>query len=159
MNSLFPFFKWVNGTWLSKVINDSNWLFAAIEAVHIVALALLFGAALALYLRLMGVMLRNVPIPKLARELAPWTFCSLIVILTSGVLLFTAEAVKSFHSEPFRLKIELLALAIVFHYTVGRKVSLLEEGRVSPRLSKATALAGIVLWFSVGFAGRAIGFF
>jgi len=159
MNFLFPFFKWVGDTRLSKVINDSNWLFPAIEAVHIVALALLFGAVLVLNLRLLGVMLRNMSIQRLARELAPWTLCSLIVILTSGALLFTAEAVKSFYSEPFKIKIVLLAVAIVFHYTFGRKVALMGEGRIAPFFSKATAIAGIGLWLSVGFAGRAIGFF
>jgi len=159
MNSIFPFFKWVNNTGISKAISDSIWLFPAIEAVHIVALALLFGAALALYLRVLGVMLRTIPTPRLARELAPWTFCSLMVILISGVLLFSAEAVKLFHSEPFKLKVELLILAIIFHYTLGRKVLSVEDGRISPLLSKAVAVIGIVLWLSVGFAGRAIGFF
>ena len=156
---IFPFFKWVNSTWVSKAINDSNWLFPAIEAVHIVALALLFGAALALYLRVLGVMLRGIPTPRLARELAPWTLCSLILILVSGALLFIAEAVKSFYSTPFKIKIELLVLAIVFHYTVGRKIVQMDEGRVSPAFSKAAAVVGIALWLSVGFAGRAIGFF
>jgi hypothetical protein len=159
MNFLLPFFRWAGNTWISKTINDSIWLFPAIEAVHIVALALLFGAALVLNLRLLGVMLRTVPVPRLARELAPWTFCSLIVILTSGVLLFASEGVKTFHSVPFRIKIVLLIAAIVFHYTVGRKVSLTEEGRVHPLYSKATGIVGIALWFGVGFAGRAIAFF
>jgi len=159
MNFVFPFFKWVGSTSISKVINDSNWLFPAIEAVHIVALALLFGAALVLNLRLLGVMLRGVPVSRLARELAPWTFCSLIAILASGALLFASEAVKSFYSVPFRVKIVLLLFAIVFHYTVGRKVSLMEEDRVTPLFGKVTAIVGIVLWLSVGFAGRAIAFF
>jgi hypothetical protein len=159
MNSVFPFFKWVGSTWISKVINDSNWLFPAIEAIHIVALALLFGAALVLNLRLLGVMLRNVPVSRLARELAPWTLCSLIVILISGALLFASEAVKSFYSVPFRVKIVLLIVAILFHYTVGRKVSLTEEVQFSSLFSKATGIVGIILWLSVGFAGRAIAFF
>jgi hypothetical protein len=82
-----------------------------------------------------------------------------MVILVSGILLFTAEATKSFYSVPFKIKIELLILAIVFHYTLGRKVTLVEEGRISPLVSKAVAVIGIALWLSVGFAGRAIGFF
>src|SRR5436190_2116431 len=90
MNSVFPFFKWVGSTSISKLINDSSWMFPAIEAVHIVALALLFGAALVLNLRLLGVMLRGVPVSRLARELAPWTFCSLTAILVSGALLFSS---------------------------------------------------------------------
>ena len=159
MNSLFPFFKWANGTWLSKVINDSNWLFPAIEGIHIVALALLFGVVIVLNLRLMGLTMRSRPLPQLAREFEPWTLCSLVVILITGFMLFVAEAVKSFYSTPFRLKMGLLLAAVVFHYTVSSRLMHKEESRLSPVLSKTAAVVAILLWMSVGFAGRAIGFF
>jgi hypothetical protein len=159
MNSIYPFFKWVDGTWLSKTINDSKWLFPAIEGVHIVALALLFGAVIVLNLRLLGVGIRQRPVSELAQELAPWTFCSLIVILSSGVLLFATEATKSYRSMPFRIKIVLLVTAIVFHYTVSRRIVSREGEPHHPMLAKAAAVFAIALWVSVGLAGRAIGFF
>jgi hypothetical protein len=34
-----------------------------------------------------------------------------------------------------------------------------EEGQRSPALSKVAAVFALALWISVGFAGRAIGFF
>src|SRR6185436_12162078 len=98
MNSLFPYFKWINDTWAAKAINDSKWLFPAIEGIHIVALALLFGAVIVLNLRLCGLMMRGRSLPQIARELAPFTFCSLVVILATGALLFISEAIRSFHS-------------------------------------------------------------
>jgi hypothetical protein len=159
MNSIYPFFKWANNTWLGKTISDSIWLFPAIEGVHIVALALLFGAAIILNLRLMGVTLRDKSRPVIVDELAPWTFCSLIVILTTGVLLFFSEATKMFHSGPFRLKIVLLLAAIAFHYGVSRRLMMKEDSALPSMLAKAAAVFGIALWVSVGFAGRAIGFF
>jgi Family of unknown function (DUF6644) len=158
MNSIYPFFKWVDGTWLSKAINDSKWLFPAIEGVHIVALALLFGAVIVLNLRLLGIGIRNRPVSELAEELAPWTFCSLIIILISGVFLFVTEATKSYRSMPFRIKIALLVTAIVFHYTVSRRI-VSREGGGHPGLAKVAAVFAIALWVSGGLAGRAIGFF
>ena len=62
-----------NGLW----VRDSRWIFPAIEAVHIVALALLFGAMLVLNLRLLGVTLTYKPAARLAREFAPWILWSL----------------------------------------------------------------------------------
>jgi hypothetical protein len=159
MNFIYPFFKWVNGTWLNKAINDSSWLFPAIEGVHIVALALLFGAVIVLNLRLLGITMRQRPTSQLAHELEPWTFCSLIIILATGVLLFIAEALKVYYSTPFRIKMVLLATAIVFHYTVSRRFLNRAEGQGSSLLTKTAAVFGIVLWVGVGFAGRAIGFF
>ena len=159
MNSLLPFFKWVNDTWVSKVINDSTWLFPAIEGVHIAALALLLGTILVMNLRLMGVMMRERPRLTLARELEAWTLCSLIVILVTGVMLFVSEAVRSFHSGPFRIKIVLLVVAVLFHYTISKKLMRDDEQQHSAALCKAAGAIAIALWMGIGFAGRAIGFF
>lgn len=158
MNSLYPFFKWANSTWIGQTINDSKWLFPAIEGVHIVALALLFGAIILLNLRLSGLMMRGRSLPQMARELAPFTLCSLIVILVTGVLLFVSEAIRSFHSSPFRVKMILLVAAIAFHYTISWRFFQKDEARPSI-LSRTAAFTAIGLWVSVGFAGRAIGFF
>jgi hypothetical protein len=159
MKTLYPFFKWANNTWVGQTISDSIWLFPAIEGVHIVALALLFGAILVLNLRLMGVLMRNRSLPQLSRELEMWTLTSLIVILVSGAMLFASEAVKTFNSSPFRLKMVLLFAAIVFHYTISRRLMRKEETELSPVLGKVAGSIAIVLWMGVGFAGRAIGFF
>jgi len=159
MDSLYPIFRWIDTTTISKAINNSKWLFPAIEGVHIVALALLFGAVIVLNLRVLGIGIRQRRASDLAQELAPWTFCSLLIILTTGILLFAAEATKSFHSTPFRIKIVLLVTAIVFHYTVSRRIMNGGDALAHPRLAKGAAVFAIVLWMSVGFAGRAIGFF
>src|SRR5688572_4959921 len=121
-SSLLQLFKWLDSSWLNKFINDSSWLFAAIEAVHIVALAMLFGAILVLNLRILRITMAARPLQQLKRELAPWTLFSLIIILLSVSLLFTAEAVKSYRSGPFRIKIAFLVSAIVFHYAIQSKL-------------------------------------
>ena len=159
MNSIYPFFKWVNNTLVGQTINESKWLFPAIEGIHIVALALLFGAVIVLNLRMSGVMWRGRSLPKLAQELAPWTLCSLVVILVTGVLLFASEAIRSFHSGPFRIKMVLLVAAIAFHYTISGRLARQEDASLPSLSRKAAAVTAIVLWVSVGFAGRAIGFF
>src|SRR5438105_10518246 len=98
MHALLPMFKWFDASWIGGVVRDSRWVFPAIEAVHIVALALLFGAILMLNLRLLGVTLTHKPAAKLAREFAPWILCSLLIILTTGFLLFASEALKAYAS-------------------------------------------------------------
>src|SRR5262245_6272947 len=159
MKTLYPFFKWANDTWVGKTVSDSIWLFPAIEGVHIVALALLFGAILVLNLRLMGVLMRDRSLPQLSPELETWTRSSLIVILVSGAMLFASEAVKTFYSSPFRIKMVLLIAAIAFHYTISRRLMRKEESELSPLQGKVAGTVAIALWMGVGFAGRAIGFF
>ena len=158
MHYLLPIFKWFGALSVGLTINDSRWLFPAIEAVHIVALALLCGAILILNLRLFGITLPGKPVRQLAEELAPWTLVSLLIILTSGLLLFSSEAMKAYASVPFQVKMVLLFAAIAFHYTIYRKVIYADETRIRPVWNKLAAVVSLVLWFSVGLGGRGIGF-
>jgi hypothetical protein len=77
----------------------------------------------------------------------------------SGALIFTGGATGYFESSWFRLKMILLVFAIVFHFTIQRTVIRLDEARINPLLSKVSASVELLLWFGVGFSGRAIGFF
>jgi hypothetical protein len=158
MSSLLPIFKWFDDSWVGKGISATNWLFPAIEAVHIVALALLCGAILILNLRLLGLTLPRKPIRQLSIELGPWVLSSLIIILATGLMLFASEAMKAYFSNPFRVKMVLLFAAIAFHYTIYGKVTHASESQIRPVWNKVAAAVSLILWFGVGFAGRGIGF-
>ena len=56
---LLPFFQWCETLWLGQFVVDSNWLFPVIEAVHLLALAVLGGAVLVVDLRLLGLGLKD----------------------------------------------------------------------------------------------------
>ena len=51
-----------------------------------------------------------------------------------------------------------LALAILFTYTVHRKVVFAEEGRIGPVACAIVGVVSLALWFGVGAGGRWIGF-
>jgi len=110
-------------------------------------------------LQVLGLVRRDTPASHLEKELRPWTFSSLIVILFTGALLFSSEALKLYINVPFQFKIVTLFIAIVFNYTIHRSVIGMEPVRLGPVWGKLTAAISIALWLSVGFAGRAIGFF
>jgi hypothetical protein len=155
---LLPFFQWVAATPVSQAISTSRWAFAVIESVHLLALAVIGGAVLIVDLRLLGLGLRDQSIERVARDAQPWLIGSLIVMLVSGVLLFTSEPIKCYYSIPFRVKMLCLALGMIFAFTVRRKVALAGEGRVRPIWLKLVALVSLALWFGVGAGGRWIGF-
>jgi len=159
MPSLLPLFQWANNLPIADWVRNSTWIFPAAETVHIVALAVLFGAILFVDLQLLGFVRRDTSVSHLEKELRPWTFSSLIVILVTGALLFSSEAMKLYISAPFQIKIVMLFLAIAFNYTIHRKVIGTETVRLGPAWGKVTAVVSIALWLSVGLAGRAIGFF
>jgi cbb3-type cytochrome oxidase subunit 1 len=158
MHYFLPIFRWFEGSGIGNWVSDSSWMFPAIEAVHIVALTLLFGAILMLNLRLLDLVLTDKPIAQLAGHLAPWVFCSLVIILASGLLLFSSEAMKSYSSVPFQVKMVFLFAAILFHYTIYNRLTKTREGRIRPVWNKLAAVLSIALWLGVGIGGRAIGF-
>jgi hypothetical protein len=155
---LLPYFQWISNTRVSQAISHSSWAFAVIESVHLLALAVIGGAVLILDLRLLGVGLRDQPIARVAREVFPWFVGSLIVMLVTGFGLFMSEAIKCYDSRPFWVKMGSLLLAMIFAFTVRRKVALAADGQVRPIWLKVVAVVSLALWFAVGASGRWIGF-
>jgi hypothetical protein len=156
--SLLPFFEWCENTAVGHAIRDSLWLFPVIESFHLLALALIGGAVLVVDLRLLGFGLRRQPVAQLARDVQPWLAGGLVVMVASGILLFTSEAIKCYYNPAFWTKMTFLLPAIVFTFTVRRKVTGADETRMKPLWSKLVALASLTLWSVVGAAGRWIGF-
>ena len=156
--SLLPFFQWCEATTLGTAIRETTWAFAVIESVHLLALCVIGGAVLIVDLRLLGVGLRHQRINDLAHDAQPWLNASLAVMLLTGIGLFLSEPTKCYYSSPFWFKMTSLALAIIFSYTVRRRVVFAEEGRISPLACTVVGVVSLALWFGVGAGGRWIGF-
>jgi hypothetical protein len=156
--SLLPLFQWFEATAVGAAIRNSSWLFPIIESVHLLGLAALGGALLVVDLRLLGVGLRSQPVAELARDAEPWLGGSILVMLASGLLLFLSESVKCYYSPAFWVKMTALPLAILFAFTVRRRVTRAEEAKARPLLNKLVAVISLALWFTVGAGGRWIGF-
>ena len=156
---LLPFFEWCEATAIGQTIRESLWLFPVIESVHLLGLAMIGGALLVVDLRLIGFGLRHQPVAQLARSAHPWLVGSLAVMLTTGISLFLSESIRCYYSPPFWTKMELLLVAILFTFTVRRKVALADEKRVGPIWGRAVAFVSLTLWFGVGFCGRWIAFY
>lgn len=156
--SLLPFFEWCENTAIGEAIRNSVWLFPVIEAFHLVALALVGGAVLLVNMRLLGLVLRGRPVSELARDAHPWFLGGLLVMFASGVPLFLSESIKCYYSFAFWVKMSALFPVLVFTFTVHRRVTLADDGRVEPVQGKLVAVVSLVLWAAVGWGGRWIGF-
>jgi hypothetical protein len=154
--SLLPWAQWLDGSTLGIAIRDSSILFPIVETFHLLALALLGGALLVVDLRLWGFGTRQ-PLADVAKDAQPWLLGSLLVMVISGILLFLSEVMKLYESGPFRIKMVCLFFAILFTFTVRRRVTTTASD-VTPAYGRMVAAISLMLWLSVGIAGRAIGF-
>jgi hypothetical protein len=155
---ILSIFNWLGNTSMGLAIQESNWGIAIGEMVHLVALAALGGTILLVDLRLFGVGLTRQSASHLARELSPIFWTSLAVMFVSGVLILSGETMKCYYNPAFRLKMLLLFFALLFHATLHRDVVASATGTISSFRSKSVAALSLVLWVSVGLAGRAIGY-
>lgn len=155
---LFPYFQALENSSIGQAIRDSLWLFPFIEAFHLVALAVIGGAVLLVDFRLLGLGLRRQPVAVLARDAQPWLVGSLLVMIASGGLLFLSESIKCYYSFAFWTKMIALTLAILFTFTIRRRVTCADDARVGPFWSRAVGVISILLWATVGWGGRWIGF-
>jgi len=157
--SLLPPFQWLEATAIAKAINASLYDFAYIEAVHLLALAVLGGATLMVDLRLLGIAMTDQPVTTLYRVTRPWFRWSLATILVTGFLLFISlAATKYYYHFYYWVKMYFLAAAILFTFIVKNRMVSNNDAIANTMTGKLIGLVSILLWAGVGFAGKAIGY-
>ena len=155
-DTLLDVFDWLELTVVGAAIRDSIWLFPAIEAVHLLALAVMGGAVLMVDLRLLGFGLNSRTVTEVAQDAKPWFQRALMLMFATGIPLFLSEAVKCFYNFSFWVKMSALLVAILFTYLVRARVV---SAEVPVGITqKTTGLVSMALWFCVAAAGRWIGF-
>ena len=143
---------------VSRAINESSWIFATVQAFHLVALAFLFGAVLLVDLRLLGVGFSNQPLARVTREARPWLIGSLVAMVLTGIPQFISLATKEYESPYFRWKMLLLLIVLIFTFAVKHRIAYGEE-RFGGGVRKLAALISLGLWTAITINGRLIGFF
>ena len=114
---MMPLFQWLQDTPLAQTIRHSAALIALLEIIHLIGLALLIGTILMVDLSLLGLGIGRQPVSRIARELNSFTVLGLTIMLLSGPLILTSEAVRCYKTPAFWVKMALLAIAIAFHFT------------------------------------------
>ena len=155
---MLSIFQTIEFSTIGQAIKTSSWAFAVIESIHLLALAVIGGAVLIVDLRLLGLGLKRQTVVDVARDAQPVLVWGLVVMIATGLALFVSEAIKCYYSTPFWVKMTSLALAILFTFTIKRRVTLTERSATSPVMLRLVALVSLALWFGVGAGGRWIGF-
>jgi hypothetical protein len=139
-------------------IRDSQYGMPIVQSIHLVGLTLLLATVVILNLRLAGVALKDSPLDWLAHQLRPWLLGGLVVVLLSGLLIFVGTPAKYLASNPFRVKMAVLGLAMLVQYAMLRRFARFDSAPRSRAKRLVIAALSLTLWFTVGWAGRAIAF-
>ena len=162
MDWIGSFLHWLENTTLAVSIAQSDWAFAIIESIHVIALALVIGTVCVVDLRLLGWASAKQPYRDVAREVLPWTWAAFGVSVISGSLMFITQATEYYTNAAFRTKVVLLLLAggnmLIFELTTARGAATWDRRLPVPWPGRLAAVLSLTLWVSIVFFGRRIGF-
>ena len=157
--TLFSFLDHLSNWGPVVFVRDSKYGMPAVQSVHLLGLTVLLATILVVDLRLANIGIKDLPLPWLAQQLKPWTIGAAMLVVLSGILIFLTRPGSYLVSNPFRIKMALLSLAILFHFgVVGRRIAVVDTGSRPRLINVILAGLSLTLWFSVGWAGRAIAF-
>jgi hypothetical protein len=140
---------------IENPLNASALSFPILECFHIVGFALSVGTIAIVDFRLLGWGMRRETPAELTKDTFFWTLGGLILMVVTGLLLFSSDPDNYYLNLAFDLKMFFLLLAIIFNYTIHRKVALAGDAAGSGKL---VASVSLVLWSCVVFGGIFIGF-
>jgi hypothetical protein len=143
-------------------IKESSWKFPLIESIHSLGISAMLWPAALLDLRLLGLVMRRRPVSQVAGQFLPWVWAGFTVMVLTGVVIFSAEAVKCYNSPFFRVKLILIALAglnaLVFHKTVYRNVDAWDKAIRTPARARLAGAVSLACWIGVVAMGRVVAY-
>jgi hypothetical protein len=126
-----------------------------LECIHIISFAFSVGTIGLVDFRLLDIGMRRQSPAQLLKSTSGWTLVGLVIVIFSGLLLFTSDPDMYSHNQAFLIKMMCLVAAIVFNYTIHRKVARSKE---PPAGGKLVGCISLALWASVVFGGIFIAF-
>jgi len=150
--ALSQFTIWLAETPWSVALRESLYAYTWIGTAHLLALTLFVGTVWMVDLRLLGLAFRETALPRFSKAIFPWSLAGFVVIATSGLLLFYANPVRTYHSFWMRVKLLLILAAglnaAIFH--------LRQRKGLLPRYPGLTGAISLMAWISAIAMGRLI---
>ncbi len=143
----------------ARLLRQGLWLYPFVSILHVLGVALLFGAIAVLDLRLLGLW-RRLPVPELAGLALPVAVTGLALALLSGPLLFSVEA-QDYIVNPFfwsKLTVVVLGLlnVLLLHRSAAWRAA--GEGNGSSARLRLGGVASLACWLVAIAAGRLIAY-
>jgi hypothetical protein len=148
------------GNWpLSMVLQgQSQWFFATIETLHILAMAVVLGTIAAFDLRVLG-LAPAIPLRALHR-LIPWGIAGFVVNAVTGAMFVLARPHQYGLNPAFQLKLALIALAglnvVIFYAAAFRGLEATPAGAPAPLAARVTTGVSLTAWTGVLVCGALV---
>lgn len=144
---------------VARALIASSTLYLLVNAAHILGIAILFGAILALDLRILG-LARDVPLAAVAPYLSRLAGAGVLIAVVTGLCLFSVKPVEYAENTAFLAKLGLVVFGLLnvalVHFSQGWRAML--AGKPPTFEIRISAVFSVVIWTTAIVAGRWIGF-
>src|ERR1700683_74654 len=123
---------------IADALNNTEWAFPLAECVHIGGFAIGIGSIVLVDFRMLNLGMRHETAARILRYTEPWTLIALVFVVFSGMALFISQTNIYLTNLIFPYKMYVLVAALIYNFTVHRKVATMENP--SPGLSKGVAI-------------------
>lgn len=141
---------------IADALNNTEWAFPLAECIHIGGFAVGVGSIALVDFRMLNLGLESESSARILRYTEPWTVIALFFIIFSGFTLFICQPQVYLVNLVFPIKMYLLAAALLYNFTIHRKVATMKDP--APALAKPVAIVSLLLWVLVVFGGLFTGF-
>lgn len=160
--SFLAFCEWLAATEGSTALRESLFMYPLVESSHVLFLLLFAGMTAVWDLRLIGAAFTSVPVTAMSDRILPWVRAGFVVMVVTGILLFYAIPVRTYHSVWFRGKVIFLILAALniwyFHSKVLPNAASWDSDARLPWMARRAGLASLMLWALIIVFGRFIAY-
>jgi hypothetical protein len=157
-DAALPLFEWMETTWFGVIGKTWGAVFAVVEATHLLAMALLGGAIVISDGRLLGLLLRNLPVQLVLSKTHRLFVIGLLIAIASGIFMACGVATKIYFLPVYWFKMLALTVGVLFTFAIKRPLLADGVADLNPWVVRAVAVASLTVWFTVAATGRWIGF-
>ena len=140
---------------IENPLAESALSFPILECIHIISFSFSVGTIALVDFRLLDLGMQRQTPAELLKTTSAWTLIGLVLMIFSGLLLFSDDPEMYVQNGAFVIKMVCLLAAIVFNYTIHRRAAWSKETSAS---GKVVACVSLALWGSVVFGGIFIAF-
>jgi hypothetical protein len=146
---------------IAKAMREWLWLYPIVEIIHITGFVILVGSVVMFDLRVLGLS-KQIPVRALSRHLLPWSWGALVLVVPTGLLMFSAHASDFLGNRAFQLKMALLLAAginaAIFHTGPYQGVAAWDTNSRAPWPARLSVAVSLAIWVGVISCGRLLAY-